>query len=101
NPFALEEGGFWRLVEHAFGGAITPPIREALLRAATAAERDLGLEARFDLTNPQAVQAVEREGGALIQEITDESRLAVRELVARSVQGEFDVRALAREVRNV
>lgn len=96
----MESSQLWDALESELDSALRAPLREALLGGATVADRRLPSGTmRFDLTNPAAVRAVDTEVANLVRQITEESRGAIRDLVRQSVQGAFDVRQLARQVR--
>jgi hypothetical protein len=96
----LDQSTFWQALESELDSSLRAPLREALLGGAQIADTRLPLGTmRFDLTNPAAVRAVDNEVANLVREITEESRGAIRDLVRQSVQGSFDVRQLARQVR--
>lgn len=96
----LDRSALWQALESELDSALRAPLREALLGGASVADRRLPTGSmRFDLTNPAAVRAVDTEVAILVREITEESRGAIRDLVRQSVQGAFDVRQLARQIR--
>lgn len=70
--------------------------------AASAAEVAdlLDVELSFDDSNPLAIRWAREHAGELIREIEDSTRLGIRALVERSVDGEYDWRKLAREIRD-
>jgi len=97
---AVSLRALWQALESELDSALRAPLREAVLGGASVADRRLPLGSmRFDLTNPAAVQAVDSEVANLVREITLESQTAIRDLVRLSVQGTFDVRQLARQIR--
>lgn len=61
----------------------------------------VGRPLRFDVTNPLAVQWAEQNVGGLIAEITAAERLAVSEVIVRTVAGEQSVYDAARQLRAV
>jgi Phage Mu protein F like protein. len=94
----IDQSALWQALESELDSAMRSPMREALLGGADVASRKLpGM--RFDLTNPAAVQAVDTEVANLVRDITEQSRQAIRDLVRQSVQGNFDVRQLAQQVK--
>lgn len=98
---ALERVGFWRAVEDELGAAVTPTLRTTVLAGGLATTRRLPeLGVQFDLTNPRALRAVEQQGAQLVHAITEESRQAIQRLIEEAVQGQFDVRQLARQIRS-
>lgn len=100
NRGQLEHSPFWQALESELDSAFRAPIRAAVLGGAGVADQRLSFGSmRFDLTNPAAVRAVDQSVATLVQGLTEESRQAIRDLVRQSVQGAFDVRQLARQVR--
>lgn len=55
----------------------------------------------FDLVNALAVRHAQQMAASMVTSIGIETRMAIRELVVRSQFGEFDVRELARQVRQL
>lgn len=96
----LDESALWDALSSELDSALKAPLRDAVVGGGDVAARRLPRGSlRFDLTNPKAVQAVDTEVANLVREITAESRAAIRDLVRQSVQGAFDVRQLARQIR--
>jgi len=96
----LSHAAFWDALQSELDSSMRSPIREALMGGAEIADRRLPSGTmRFDLTNPAAVRAVDTHVAQLVQEITDESRTAIQDLVRESLQGSYDVHQLARQVR--
>ena len=96
---ALDRSALWQALESELDSSLRAPLREALMGGAEIADNRLPTAMRFDLTNPAAVQAVDTEVANLVQEITDQSRQAIQDLVRQSVQGNFDVHQLARQIK--
>jgi len=96
---SLDHSVLWEALQSELDSNLRAPLREALLGGAGVADRRLPTAMRFDLTNPAAVRAVDTHVANLVQGLTEESRQAIRDLVRQSVQGQFDVRQLARQVR--
>lgn len=61
----------------------------------------LGLSYRFDMTNPAAVEAARTRIGEQIREIAHETRLSVRQIIARSIDEGIAPRKAARDIRSV
>lgn len=100
NRGQLETSVLWEALASELDSNLRAPLRAALLGGAGIADRRLPSGSmRFDLTNPAAVRAVDTEVAHLVRDITAESRMAIRDLVRQSVQGAFDVRQLARQVK--
>lgn len=95
----LEDSPLWDALRSELDSALRAPVREAMLGGAGVAQRRLPIAGlRFDLTNPAAVQAVDRTVATLVQGLTEESRQGVRALVRESLQGRADVHELARQL---
>lgn len=100
NRGAIDQSSLWQALESELDSNLRAPLREALLGGAQVADRRLPQGTmRFDLTNPAAVRAVDDAVANLVRDITTESRGAIRDVVRQSVQGAFDVRQLARQVK--
>jgi HK97 family phage portal protein len=67
--------------------------------AAAELEATLGVTLRFDLLNPQAVAWARSYSGQLITQISEETRAAVRELVARAFEQGVPPASLARQIK--
>ncbi|RJQ04431.1 MAG: hypothetical protein C4551_10785 [Bacillota bacterium] len=80
-------------------------IRTGFEQAAQASVRylppRLRLELRFDLLNPRAVDWVRTHSGELIREVTDETRLAVREVIRRAFEEGMHPYTSARHIRSM
>ena len=59
---------------------------------------DFGISASFDMTNPRAVRWAETRAANLVTGVSTETRLAIRDLVARSFTEGIPPRELAREI---
>ena len=92
-------GAFWRAYEAEMGVAFRPAIRDTLLGAAAATNRRLGAGISFDLTNSRAVELIETQAARLVQNITEESRQAIREVLRQGFLGNADVPTMARRIR--
>lgn len=58
-------------------------------------------EFRFDLTNPRAVSWILTQAGLLIQQISEESRRAIREILARGFDEGITVPKMAQFIRDL
>jgi HK97 family phage portal protein len=67
--------------------------------AAAELEATLGVTLRFDLLNPQAVAWARQYSGQLITSVSEETRAAIRELVARAFEEGVPPASLARQIR--
>jgi SPP1 gp7 family putative phage head morphogenesis protein len=80
-------------------------VNEAFAAAGAVAARHLGADVgsamSFNRTNPQAVRAVDRVGAVLVKNITDETRVAIREVVKRGFTQGIAPRDLARMIREM
>lgn len=76
-------------------------IRKIYTTAAIEAQAALpeGVSFSFSDVNPRAVAFVEAQAAQLITVIDDDAKLAIRELVRRMTEGEFDARKTARLIR--
>jgi hypothetical protein len=59
------------------------------------------VEMAFDSTSPRAIEWAEREAGALVVEVSAETRRAISALVSRGLSEGIPPRALARELREL
>jgi hypothetical protein len=79
------------------------PLLAAVQEAAKASARELAaqlaIEFVFNDTNPAAITWVEQHALDLAVELETSTKEGIRELVRRSVQGEFDARKLARAIK--
>jgi SPP1 gp7 family putative phage head morphogenesis protein len=74
-------------------------IEEAMADGAGSAS-GLPPEMRFDRANPEAVRWARDRAGALVVDVTEKSRAAVRRIIARAVSGTVTPRDAARQIRN-
>lgn len=95
NTGALD--AFWREFEASVAPTLRPAIREAFMETAQRSARTFGMA--FDLTNPRAVEAIDLQAGQLIQNITAESRAAIREVLRRGFLQGRTVNQMAVEIR--
>src|SRR5262245_55093509 len=108
NPDRLEEllqrgdqgnlGAFWQAFEAEVGPALREPIREGVMQAGQRTAAPLGMA--FDLTNPKALDAIERHGAQLVREITTESRGAIRAILRQGFSEGVTVDEMARRIRS-
>lgn len=107
DPARLEEllqrgdqgdlGAFWQAFEQEVQSVVRPPIADGVLRTGRQAGESLGV--RFDLTNPRALDAIDRHATQMIREITDESRAAVRRVLREGFSDGIPVPEMARRIR--
>ncbi|MGE3276735.1 MAG: phage minor head protein [Vicinamibacterales bacterium] len=80
-------------------------VRRVADESAEAAARELEerftLRGRFDLVNPRAVEAAETLTADLVREIGEQTRRAIRSVVARSIREGIPPRVAAREIRTL
>lgn len=80
-------------------------VRAAFEQAAAATVRYLppkvAMELRFDLLNPRAVEWVRSYAGELIREVSEETRLAVRDVIRRAFEEGMHPRTAARHIREM
>lgn len=81
-------------------GILTEAFKNGAESAAGQLPRSLGLAASLDLANPEAVRFTSTYLPALIREVTDETRGAVREAVERGFTEGRPAVKIAREVRD-
>lgn len=55
----------------------------------------------FDRANPEAIRWAKDRAGELVTQVTEQSRAAVRKIIARAVEGKLTPREAARMIRNV
>ena len=101
---AAEDAIPWAKLEVGLAVA-ADTIRETLETAGEAAAVELGaalgFELRFDATNPLAVRWARDNAARLVTEVTESTRLAVRELIERAFVEQRPPRETARLVRDV
>ena len=93
----------------AFSGYILPALGDVVDEAGKATfETDYGLAARagrlairFDMINPHTVYAVRDFGGDLITQITEDTRDAIRDIVAYAMEYGGHPYQQARQIRNL
>jgi len=90
-------GAFWQTFEQEVGPTLRQPISDATLRAGQRTGNALGMA--FDITNPRARQAIDRQSLTLIHDITQESRAAIRAILREGFNGGIDVPEMARRIR--
>lgn len=95
NTGALD--AFWREFEASVAPTLRPAIREAFMETAQRSAKTFGMA--FDLTNPKAVEAIDLQAGLMVQNITAESRAAIREVLRRGFLEGKTVQQMAREIR--
>lgn len=57
--------------------------------------------ARFDLTNPQSVQVAARQAAEAVQQVSNSTKRAIREIIRRGQLGELTVPQQARKIRDL
>ncbi len=101
---AAEAAVPWERLPAELAG-VSVAIRQGFEQAAQASARylppRLRLELRFDLLNPRAVDWVRSHSGELIREVTDETRLAVRDVIRRAFEEGMHPYESARHIRNM
>ncbi len=94
----------WERLSAELAG-VSVAIRQGFEQAAQASVRylppRLRLEIRFDLLNPRAVDWVKTHSGELIREVTEETRLAVRDVIRRAFEEGMHPYTSARHIRNM
>jgi hypothetical protein len=112
---ALESGSVDRVLEvlgiddtlkEALRATILPPLEDVLIdagRGTTAATfpKDGSLQMRFDISNPNVVRYIQNNDLRLIQQVTDDTRGAVRQIVADALQFGGHPRDQARAIREL
>jgi len=88
---------FWLLTKA--DPSYEPAYLEAVLDGAGTESR-VRFASALTLVNPRAVEAAQRRAAELVVGISRESRQAIRDVLALSLQGKFDVRTTARMVRD-
>lgn len=92
----------------ALSSGVLPPLEDVFIAAGRAAPEqtipsqllgDLGF--RFDIVNPKTVEAIQSANLELIREVTDETRLAVRDVVQRAIERGGAPKVQAREIRQL
>lgn len=91
-------GMFWHAVESDLAAAVRPALRTGVVASAQRVGAPLGL--RFDLTNPHAVQVIDRQIATLVRDVTDESQRAIRTTLQRGFVEGRTVPEMARDIRN-
>lgn len=107
DPARLEEllnrgdqgdlGAFWRAFEQEVGPVLRPPITEGVREVGRRTGESMGMA--FDVTNPRAVEAIDRQAATLVREITDESRAAIRRVLREGFIEGIPVPEMARRIR--
>jgi len=90
-------GAFWRAFEQEVGPTLRTPISEGILRSGQRTGQSLGMA--FDLTNPRAVEAIDRQATQLIHDITQESRAAIRQVLREGFNEGVTIDEMARRIR--
>lgn len=93
----------------ALSAKVIPPLEDVFIAAGRAAPEktipsqllggELGF--RFDIVNPKTVEYLRTANLELIREVTDETRLAVRDVVQRAVEQGGAPKVQAREIRQL
>lgn len=89
----------WRAVFENVVDSLREAVAVTGQAAATETSRVFGVTIDFAATDPRAVEWARRHAAELVVEIEDETRAAIRQLVVRSVEGEFDAPTLARQIK--
>ena len=61
--------------------------RKAMAQAGRATTKTTGLEMRFDITNPRAVQAARTLGAELVTNVSNTTRTTIRNIIADVIEG--------------
>lgn len=93
----------WATASAQWSPLMSGQVLDALRRGAGVASGGFRLEAGlvFDRTNPAAVSWARSRAGALVTQVTDDVRQAVRDSITRAFVEQVDVRDTARALRGV
>jgi hypothetical protein len=86
-------------LQQEFDPALRTALRDAIFGGGQVAMRQARLGMRFDLTNTRAAEAAEQAGAQLAQDVTAESRAAIRDLMGRAIREGWPPRDVARRIR--
>lgn len=86
---------------HLRGAAATMArvFEESAQLAEQAIAERFRLRGTFDMVNPRAVDAAARQGAQLVREVTDDTREAIRKVIARSITDGIPPRDAAKLIR--
>lgn len=80
---------------------IATEIEAVFTTAGALTYRRVVLRGEFSRANPLALQWAEQHVAELVRRVNDTTRAAIRTVIVRSLQGEFDVRESARLIREL
>lgn len=103
----------WDVFRHALEAKLLPVLMDVTRAGARVTVRSLAsqldqrlvlrkqhgeIAAAFDLANPKTAAAIARHGAELVTEITEETRLAIREVALAAQQFGWDIRTQAEKI---
>jgi SPP1 gp7 family putative phage head morphogenesis protein len=91
----------WLALQGPLQEELTAEVLDAGRRVKLPTLQKAAITFRFDAERPEAAAWAAKEAGALIVEIVEEQRTAVRDYTARASLGEFTPRQVARNLRDV
>lgn len=91
----------WDAANAAFKAATTPIIVEALQRSGNAEVNRLKLAMRFDLDNPFAFQWIDTRTAALVTQVADETKAAIRGVIREAFLNGDPPRKSAQTIRTL
>lgn len=96
-------------IQQIIAASLTPPLQSTVMEAGAAAidatpaisTQAGALSMRFDLVNPHTVQAVRTYGFDLIQQISEDTRVGIRQIVADAMEFGGHPYDQARQIRSL
>jgi len=89
----------WEWIQDNGRRILKPALLTVLGKGADEAFIIGGIEARFDVLNPRSVAWAEKHCAKLVREVTDETRVAIRDVIRRGVKEGKSVPHMAKEIR--
>lgn len=89
----------WEWIQDNGNRILKPALLTVLGKGADEAFIIGGIEARFDLLNPRSVAWAQKHCAKLVKEVTEETRVAIRDVIRRGVKEGKSVPRMAKEIR--
>lgn len=89
----------WEWIQDNGKRILKPALLTVLGKGADEAFIIGGIEARFDILNPRSVAWAEKHCAKLVKEVTEETRDAIRDVIARGIKEGKSVPRMAKEIR--
>jgi len=103
NPFAIIDAIPWNDIEQDLRIALERDLSKVLEAAGNVSAGRVAarFNARFDITNPKATAWAKTQSSELVQQVTTNSKKAIRRLVSRGFEQGITPQSTAREIRGI